>query len=62
MYVADSIGYRVRAINMATRQTSTLAGTGVTGNVDGGPGTCTLQYPYGKQPFLLSVFLPVTHL
>jgi len=45
MYVADASNYRIRAVNMATRATSTLAGTGASGHADGGPGVCTL-YPY----------------
>ena len=45
MYVADATGNRIRTVNMATRATSTLAGTGASGHADGGPGVCTL-YPY----------------
>ena len=52
MYVADSLGYRVRSINLATRQTAVLAGTpaglpAVNGYADGGPGTCLIGSPYG---------------
>ena len=47
MYVADSTGGRVRAINMATRATSTLAGNGAKGNADGVGTACTLTLPYG---------------
>ena len=47
MYVADSSGARVRSINMATRQTGTLAGTGVAGNADGAGTSCTFTLPYG---------------
>ena len=47
MYVADALGYRVRSINLATRQTASLAGTGVLGYADGGPGSCLPGSPYG---------------
>ena len=40
MYAIDSADNRLRAIDMATLQTSTLAGTGVQGFSDGGPLKC----------------------
>ena len=47
MYVGDTTGARVRTVNMATRQTGTLAGTGLVGNADGAGTSCTLTLPYG---------------
>ena len=47
MYVADGTGYRVRTIDLATRQTGTLAGLGVNAVADGPLGTCTVGAPYG---------------
>ena len=45
LYVADQTNYRVRAVNLLTAQTSTLAGTGSPGNGDGA--SCSLYGPYG---------------
>jgi hypothetical protein len=45
MYVADASNYRIRAVNMATRQTSTFVGNGANGRLDGTGSGCTL-YPY----------------
>ena len=47
LYVADGTNYRVRAINLQTRQTSTLTGSGTAGYVDGPASACTINQPYG---------------
>jgi len=45
MYVGDASNYRIRAVNMATRTTTSFVGSGANGKADGVGAACTL-YPY----------------
>ena len=63
IYVADTNGHRLWAKDMTTGRTWTLAGTGVAGFADGGPGVCRITGPYGvaASPSTGNIFVSVSN-
>ena len=45
LYFTDSYGRRIRVVNLATMQVTTLSGSGVIGIVDGNAAAAQFNYP-----------------